>query len=82
MDVEDVHLFDIDSEDVMEPYIKCNAKNICFCHGYYFFNRWPTKFSKEFSGRSVALITTIDEKIRFESLQSEINRAVAKIIVL
>ena len=67
----------------MNLYKKCTAKpNSCLVIDATFASDYPLRFIKNLSERIEKLIMTIDDKIREEKLQYDINRAAAKISVL
>ena len=70
---------DIDFQDFMNLYKKCTAKPYSFLIiDTTLASDNPLRFRKELSGRIYKIIMTIDDKIRDEKLQYNINREAAK----
>ena len=77
------HSSDIDSQDFMNLYKKCSAKQYCYLViDAILASANPLSFRKNLSKRILKLIMTIDDKLRDEKMQHVINRKAEKISAL
>ena len=77
------HSSDDDFKDFMNLYKKCTAKLCSFSvNDITLVSNNPLHFEKNLSERKKKLLMKIDDKIRYEKLQFDINREATKISAL